>query len=96
MSSRVITAQITRPDGTPWAGGAVDFVLQTSTYTSSPSESIPKGSVRAIATASGALTVTLVAGLPVPWRVRMPDGETFAIRVPAGATTTLAALRAAG
>lgn len=95
MAQRLVTSTVLRPDGTPWAGAAVDFTLVSNAYTLLPDASYPLRTIRAVTDIDGQMVVTLAGGIDATWRVTMPDGETFFMLVGDGPTTTLETLRAA-
>ena len=94
MATRTVTGQVYRPNGLPWAGVRVDFRLVDDTFTLSPDASFPKIVISGVTAADGSFSVTLAAGLSVPYEVTMPDGETFSIVVAEGSPITLEVLRA--
>lgn len=95
MTQRKITADIRRPDDTPWAGAEVRFTPRSNTYTIGPDASYPIVPEIAIADANGQMTMTLAAGVPTDYEVKIADNDPFYIAVTAGADTTLEALRLA-
>lgn len=94
MATRTITSTIKRSDGSGWAGAKVRFRLSADSYRASPAETYPIGDVVAVADAGGAMSVTLISGTGIVYRVTMPDDETFAIAVPDGSSVALETLRA--
>lgn len=94
MATRIITGTILDADDDPVVGQRVSFVLTDGTYLLDPDVSYMASGVTAITDSQGAFSVALASGLPLFWNVALPNGETFVITVPTGATTTLEALRA--
>jgi hypothetical protein len=95
MTTRVVSGNILRANGTPWNAATVKFVLMHGSYTLSPDNTYPENEIDAITDGSGHFSVSLVSGLGVIYRVTLPDSSIFDVSVPDGAPTTLEVLRSA-
>jgi hypothetical protein len=81
VSTRTVTGTIHRSDDAPWYGARVGFALVDGTATMDTT--YPEDGF-AVTAADGTFSVDLAAGLPMPWRCALPDGDSFLFELPGG------------
>jgi hypothetical protein len=87
MTTRTVTGTIHRSDDTPWYGAKVLFRLVDGTSTMDTTYPEDGFQVTAV---GGAFSIDLAAGLPVPWRCSLPDGDSFLFELPVGTPNPIA------
>lgn len=96
MATRPVTATIRHSNGTPWAGGVIEYKLEKSTYDTT--DQYPTDPIRATANGSGLTTVTLWCNadgvIPAQYKVRFPDSSTdFFVLAAGSGSVDLSVLR---
>ncbi|MET0625740.1 MAG: hypothetical protein ABW250_22585 [Pyrinomonadaceae bacterium] len=100
MTTREVTGTIRRPDGTAWAGAAVRFKLDKSTYTADAA--FPAAEVTVTTDGSGVFTAMLWCNaegfVKTLYTATLPDGSSFRFRLSAGdgSPVDIVVLRAGG
>lgn len=100
VTTRAVTGTIRKVDGTAWAGAAVKFKLDKSTYTAT--DAFPAAEVSATTDAAGVFTATLwcnaEGAVKTLYTATLPDGSTFQFRLSYGdgSPVNISVLRAGG